>query len=96
MVADATDLVFEIQDGATVPTTATQIGLNTGFMATAGSTTTGQSGMITGTTAPTTTAALPLKIVGISTRPDNETGVAFQKLLVTINSHAFGNVVAGV
>lgn len=89
MVADAPDLIFECMDGATTPTTKTQIGLNTGFMATAGSTTTGASGMTTGTTSPTTTNSLPLKVMGIVNSPDNEAGAAYQRLLVMINQHYY-------
>jgi len=92
MVADAPDLIFEVQDGATTPTTKTQIGLNTGFMATAGSTTTGASGMITGTSAPSTATTLPLRIMGIVNSPDNEAGAAYQRLLVMINTHRYGSV----
>jgi hypothetical protein len=89
MVADAPDLIFEVMDGGTVPCTKTLIGNNTGFMATAGSTTTGASGMTTGTTAPTTTDSLPLKIVGIVNSPDNEAAAAYQRLLVMINQHYY-------
>lgn len=96
MVADSPDLIFEVMDGATVPTTSTLIGMNTGFMATAGSTTTGASGMTTGTTAATTTVTLPLKIVGIVKSPDNEVGAAYQRLLVMINQHALGQGTVGV
>jgi hypothetical protein len=96
MVADAPDLIFEVQDGGTVPCTWTLIGMNTGFLATAGSTVTGASGMTTGTTAPTTAATLPLRIMGIVQSPDNESatvsGQAYQKLLVMINTHRYGSV----
>jgi len=91
MVADSPDLIFEVMDGATVPTTQTLIGMNTGFMATAGSTTTGASGMTTGTTTATTTITLPLRIVGIVNSPNNTAGAANQRLLVMINQHALGN-----
>jgi hypothetical protein len=96
MVADSPDLIFEVMDGATTPTTATLIGMNTGFMATAGSTTTGASGMTTGTTTATTTVTLPLKIVGIVNSPDNASGTAYQRLLVMINQHALGSATVGV
>jgi hypothetical protein len=89
MVADSPDLIFEVMDGGTVPCTKTLIGNNTGFMATAGSATTGASGMTTGTTAPTTTNSLPLKIMGIVNSPDNEAAAAYQRLLVTINQHYY-------
>ncbi len=89
MVADSPDLIFEVKDGGTVPCTLTLIGNNTGFMATAGSTTTGSSGMVTGTTAPTTTNSLPLKIMGIVNSPDNASASADQRLLVMINQHYY-------
>jgi hypothetical protein len=88
-VADAPDLIFDVMDGGTVPCTTTLIGSNTGFMATAGSTSTGKSGMTTGTTAPTTTDALPLKIMGIVNSPDNEAAAAYQRLHVMINQHYY-------
>lgn len=89
MVADATDLLFAVQDGATVPTPLASVGLNTGFQATAGSTTTGLSNMTTGATAATTTNTLPLKIVQIINQVDNQSAAASQKLLVLINQHYF-------
>jgi len=96
MVADSPDLIFDVQDGATTPTTRTLIGMNCGFMATAGSTVTGASGMTTGTTTATTTVTLPLKIVGIVNSPDNEAAAAYQRLLVMINQHALGANTVGV
>ena len=90
MVADAPDLIFEVADGGTVPCTLTLIGMNTGVTCTAPNTTTGVSPMATGTTAPTTTATLPLKIVGIPKSPDNEAAAAYQRLHVMINSHTYG------
>ncbi len=89
MIADSPDLIFEVQDGATVATPIASIGLNTGFMATAGSTVTGLSNMVTGTTAATTTNSLPLTIVGIVNRPDNTPAAAYTKLLVRINQHQY-------
>lgn len=89
MVADAPDLIFDVQDGATTPTTTTLIGNNTGFMATAGSSTTGLSGMITGTTTATTTNTLPLKIMAVVNSPDNASGAAYQRLQVMINQHYY-------
>lgn len=90
MVADAPDLIFECADGGTVPCTLTLIGMNTGVTCTAPDTATGVSPMATGTTAPTTTATLPLKILGIVKSPDNESAAASQRLLVKINSHTYG------
>jgi len=91
MVADAPDLVFEVQDGGTVPCTQALIGSNTGYTIGSGSTTTGTSAATTGATVPATTVTLPLKILGFVKRPDNEAG-ASQKLLVKINVHAYGSM----
>lgn len=88
-VADSPDLIFEVKDGGTVPCTLTLIGNNVGFMATAGSTTTGASGMTSGATAPTTTNSLPLKIVGIVNSPDNASAATDQRLLVMINQQYY-------
>jgi hypothetical protein len=88
-VADSPDLIFSAADGGTVPCTLTLIGNNVGVTCTAPDTTTGVSPMATGTTAPTTTNTLPLKIVGIVDRADNETAAANQRLLVMINQHYY-------
>ncbi len=89
LVADSPDLIFEVEDGATTPVTKTLIGNNCGVQVTAGSTTTGASGMTTGATTPTTTNSLPIKIMGIVDRPDNASGAAYQKLLVMVNQHYY-------
>ncbi len=96
LVADSPDLIFECVDGGTVPCTLTLIGMNTGVTATAPNTTTGVSPMATGTTAPTTTSTLPLRIVGIVKSPDNESAAASQRLLVMINNHAYANATTAV
>ena len=70
LVADDPRLVFEIQDGATTATPVSSIGLNTGFMATAGSTVTGASGMTTGTTSATT---FKVRVGGSSAATSNMT-----------------------
>jgi hypothetical protein len=98
LVADAPDLIYEAEADAAVP--AASVGLNVGIGA---STHTiplaaGTSPMyVYSTTAPATTATLPLQIVGVVKRPDNEINLAFNKVLVRVNVHAFGSVgVAGV
>jgi hypothetical protein len=88
-VADAPDLIFEVQDGGTVPCTQTLVGNNTGYTIGSGSTSTGTSAATTGATVPTTTLALPIRIVGFVQRPDNEQAAASQKLLVMINAHKY-------
>lgn len=98
LVADAPDLIFEAEADAAVA--AASVGLNVGVGASAHTTPllTGASPMyVYSTTAPATTSTLPLQIVGVVKRPDNEINTAFNKVLVRINVHAFGSVgVAGV
>lgn len=89
LVADSPDIIFECADGSTTPTTTTLIGNNTGVTCTAPDTTTGVSPMTTGTASPTTTNTLPLKVMAIKKSPDNEAGVAFQRLEVMINQHYY-------
>jgi len=98
LVADAPDLIFEAEADAAVP--AASVGLNVGIGASAHTTPllTGASPMyVYSTTAPATTSTLPLQIVGVVKRVDNEINSAFNKVHVRINVHAFGSVgVAGV
>lgn len=98
LVADADDLIFEAEADAAVP--AASVGLNVGVGASAHTTPllTGASPMyVYSTTAPATTSTLPLQIVGVVKRPDNEINSAFNKVHVRINVHTYGNVgVAGV
>lgn len=92
-VADSSDLVMEAQANAACA--ADSLGLNVNFVATAGSTITGQSGMVVGVSTADTTNTLPLTLVGFSTRPDNETGTvvatgaASVKVLVSFNTHQY-------
>lgn len=98
LVADAPDLVFEAEADAAVA--AASVGLNVGIGASAHTTPllTGASPMyVYSTTAPAATSTLPLQIVGVVKRVDNEINSAYNKVLVRINVHAFGSVgVAGV
>ena len=98
LVADAPDLVFEAEADAAVA--AASVGLNVGIGASDHTTPllTGASPMyVYSTTAPATTSTLPLQIVGVVKRVDNEINSAYNKVLVRINVHAFGSVgVAGV
>lgn len=98
LVADAPDLIYEAEADAAVPFAS--VGLNVGV----GASThiipllTGASPMyVYSTTAPATTSTLPLQIVGVVKRADNESNAAFNKLLVRVNVHTYGSVgVAGV
>lgn len=98
LVADAGDLIFEAEADAAVA--AASVGLNVGVGASAHTTPliTGASPMyIYSTTAPATTSTLPMQIVGVVKRADNEINSAFNKVLVRINVHTYGSVgVAGV
>lgn len=94
-VADDPGLIFEAEFelGGTEPTQS-DVGLNYDFSTTAGNTTTGASGMTIDTTvAGATTAATPLKLVGLVRRPDNDIvdSTSYQKGLVTINMHVFND-----
>lgn len=87
--------IFEVQ--ATAATALADIGLNVGVTFTAGSSTTGLSGMVADMTTKATSAGLPLKIVGVVQRPDQDMAdSANWKLLVTLNTNNFGGNTAGV
>lgn len=89
LVADDSDLVYEVQYSATSVAAATitaNVGLNGQFTTTAGSTTSGSSGMSIDSTGLATTATLPLKIVGFPNRPDNIPGDTYFSYYVKLNS----------
>lgn len=93
LVADSPDLIFEAQADAAVALAS--VGLNVGVVegtgsASAGSTSTGASGMQVDASSVANTSTLPLQIVGIPKRPDNEPNATYNKVLVRINTHAFG------
>lgn len=85
-VADAPDLVFEVQEDSTGGAlAASSVGLNADVVVASGDTATGTSGMeLDSSTAGTTTAQL--RIMGYVQRPDNEIGDN-AKILVAINEH---------
>jgi hypothetical protein len=98
LVADAPDLIFEAEADAAVPFAT--VGLNVGMGSAAHT-----SALLTGTspqyvystTAPATTATLPLQIVGLVKRADNDPNSAFNRVLVRINTHQYQSVgTAGV
>lgn len=98
LVADAPDLIYEAEADAAVPFAS--VGLNVGVGASAHTTPllTGASPMyVYSTTAPATTSTLPLQIVGLVKRADNDPNSAFNRVHVRINVHTYGSVgVAGV
>ncbi len=83
LVADAPDLVFEIQEDGAIAATA--VGNNADIVVATGNTTTGTSGMELDSSTAATTAAT-LRILGLVQRTDNEIGTN-SKLLVLINEH---------
>jgi hypothetical protein len=93
-VADSPDLVLEVQDSGT--TAAGDVGQNAQVsVATAGSATTGVSGMqIDGATKATTNTHL-FKILRVIQRPDVELG-ANGKFQVAFNRHQFMPATLGV
>lgn len=103
-VADDPNLIFEAQeDGDTDPLETTDIGLNINVVVGAGSTVTGASGMQIDSDTAATTATLPLRLLGLVQRPDNENvlsagGQAYTRWEVKINNHQLGSStgVAGV
>lgn len=96
MVADAIDLIHEIQ--ATGSYALADIGLNAdvGVLANTAALTTGNSPMYVNATTPTASASRPLHVIGYVQRADNEAPGAYQKLLVQFTTHASGNAIVGV
>lgn len=93
--------VYEVQYAGTSVAAATitaNVGLNGQFTVTAGSTTTGASGMQLDSAGLATTATLPLKIIGFPNRPDNVPGDQFFSYWVKLNTsqYATGTGSAGV
>lgn len=91
LVADAPDLIFEAEADAAVALASN--GLNVGVVEgdgtnSLGSTTTGVSGMQVDASSVATTNSLPLQIVGIPNRVDNEPNASYNKVWVRINTHA--------
>lgn len=97
LVADSPDLVFEAEADASVALADVGLNADVGASAHTNPLLTGASPMyVYSTTAPSASATRPLQILGIVKRPDNEAAAAYNKVLVKITNHAFGNAVAGV
>jgi len=95
LVADDPQLIYEVQYAGTSVAAATitaNVGLNGQFTTTAGSTTTGSSGMQLDSAGLATTATLPLKIVGFPNRPDNIPGDVYFSYYVKLNSATLGSL----
>jgi hypothetical protein len=95
LVADDPTLIYEVQYAGTSVAAATitaNVGQNGQFTTTAGSTTSGSSGMQLDSTGLATTATLPLKIVGFPQRPDNVPGDVYFSYYVMLNSSTLGSL----
>lgn len=89
-VCTSPDVILEAQgDGAGTVAVAADVGLNYDYVIAAGSTTTGLSNMEIDSSSGVTTAATPLKLLGIVDSPDNTAGAANQRMLVMFNMHAY-------
>jgi len=72
MVCTDPTTIYEVQeDAAGTQIASTSVGLNCSIITTAGSSTTGVSGMMLDSSAVATTSTLPVKIIGLVKRPDN-------------------------
>lgn len=92
LVADATDLIFEIQESGT-PMTAADVGLNTNL---ASGTNNGfVSGWQLDNADKATTNTLQVQLLGLAQRQDNAFGT-YAKWLVRINNHQLANGATGV
>ena len=96
LVVDDPNVLFEIEEiNSGTALTATEVGLNALVSVAAGNTTTGLSGMVLDNGTEVTTAASPLRIIGLVKRPDNNYGLG-AKWIVAINDHSLRAGVAGV
>lgn len=88
-VADATDLVYEVEVSNGTPA-ITDIGLNADLAVGTPSATMARSGATIDMGTKNTTAALVFKIRGFVPRDDNDPAAASAKIWVTINNHQLG------
>jgi len=84
-VCDDPLAVYEVQTPSTF--TVAQIGLYANLIATAGSTTTGQSNYTLNTA--NSTATNQFQIIGNVLSPDNELGTGYTRVLVRCNKHSY-------
>ena len=97
LVADSQDLIFEAEADASVALADVGLNADLGASAHTNPLITGASPMyVYSTTAPSASATRPFQIMGIVKRPDNESASAYNRVLVKITTHAYGNAIAGV
>ena len=99
-VCNDPNVVYEMQEDAdTTPIVAASIGQNFNIAFGAGSATTGVSGLEIDSNSNATTAALPLKVVGLSKKVDNDfyagNGNVNAKFDVVLNWPIFGSAQGG-
>jgi hypothetical protein len=94
LVADDPDQMFVVQSDAALA--ATDVGINAPLTLGTPSTTYKRSGCELDGANAAADAALDVKILGISPEPGNEAGAVNVDVIVKINSHFLGNIVAGV
>ena len=95
-VVDDPNAIFEMQEDALgAALVAADIGENVDFVATAGSTVTGISAEVIDSSTHATTATLPLKLLRLVPRADNNINTSGAtnpaRFLVKINNHQFGS-----
>lgn len=95
LVVDDPNVIFEAQEATGGGLAAADLGLNISFNAGTPSTVTGRSGLTLKTDTEATSNTLALKLYGISSRPNNETGDSCV-WLVRINRHRYVDQLAGV
>lgn len=86
------NVIYEAQyltQSVAAATITANVGLNGSWDVTAGSTTTGSSGMSIAALS-ATTATLPLKVVGFPNRPDNNPGDQYFSYYVKLNNTQYG------
>lgn len=90
MIYDDPEEVFSIQCDDAVTAGLTFVGSNADFVVGTGNATTGRSASLLDLVSATTTATLPLKIVGVVNSPDNsfQAGDLNMKYRVVVNTHA--------
>lgn len=95
LVVDDPNVIFEAQEATGGGLAVADLGLNISFNAGTPSTVTGRSGLTLKTDTEATSNLLALKLFGISSKPNNETGDSCI-WLVRINRHRYVDQLAGV
>lgn len=100
LVVTDPNVIFEVQlstSGNSASTVTGYVGKNASPTTTAGSTTSGASGVSLDTTTVATTSTLSFKIVGFPNRPDNQPGDTYFSVYVKLNAGSYaGAGTAGV